>query len=87
LYFILLSSCASHEKFTPKRQCRVDLQKLIITYNIHVSYALEASKVSMLILWENFKSSMILAVVTTNANKKGRTDVLGRRSYFLNKCS
>jgi hypothetical protein len=30
---------------------------------------------------------MILAVVITNASKKGRTDVLGRTAYFVNTCS
>jgi hypothetical protein len=30
---------------------------------------------------------MILAVVITNASKTGRTDVLGRTAYFVNKCS
>jgi hypothetical protein len=30
---------------------------------------------------------MILADVITNASKTGRTDVLGRTAYFVNKCS
>jgi hypothetical protein len=30
---------------------------------------------------------MILAAFKTNANNTGRTDVLGRSAYFVNKCS
>jgi hypothetical protein len=30
---------------------------------------------------------MILAAVKTNASNTGRTDVLGKPDYFVNKCS
>jgi hypothetical protein len=64
----------------------VDLQKLIIIYNSPQGYALEAFKVSMLILWKNFSGLMFLATVKTNASNIGRTDDLGRTDYFVNKC-
>jgi hypothetical protein len=48
---------------------------------------MEAFKVLMLILWENCNQLMILAVVITNANKTGRTGVLGKTAYYVNKYS
>jgi hypothetical protein len=67
-------------------ECPADLQKLIIIYTGPLAYALEAFKVSMLILWKNFNWLMILAAVITNAGKTGVTHILRRTAYFVNKC-
>jgi hypothetical protein len=88
LYFFL-SLCASHEKFTNtvRKYCPAVLQKLLIIYISPMGCALEAFKVSMLILCKNFNWLMILEVVIRNVSKTGKTDVLWWTSYFVNKCS
>jgi hypothetical protein len=50
-------------------------------YNLY-QHSVEAIKVSLLIVWKNLNSLMILAVVITNASKTGRTDVFGRTAYL-----
>jgi ABC-type multidrug transport system permease subunit len=49
------SVCVPHRRnlYIPLERCPVDLQKLVIIYISPLGFALEALKVSMLILWGN----------------------------------
>jgi hypothetical protein len=49
-----LSLCVSHEKFAHSVRKVVSFRFAESRYNLHQGFALEAFKVSMLILWENF---------------------------------
>jgi hypothetical protein len=71
--------------YTVRKVVSCRFAELIIIYISHLSFALQAFKVSILNLWDNFNWLMILAVVITNASKTGRADVLGRTAYFVNK--